>query len=53
MNNPTCAVESLDKYTPTIEQPWNEQRIKHLYRRLSYGAALSDIVTAKNKTPDQ
>ena len=53
MNNPTCAVESLNKYIPSIEQPWNDQRIKHLYRRLSYGAALSDIVTAKNKTPEQ
>ncbi len=53
MNNPTCAVESLDKYVPSMQEPWNEQRIKHLYRRLSYGAALSDITTAKNKTPEQ
>lgn len=53
MNNPTCAVESLSKYVPSMEQPWNEQRIKHLYRRLSYGAALSDIEAAKNKTPEQ
>ena len=53
MTNPTCAVESLDKYVPSMDQPWNEQRIKHLYRRLSYGAALADIQTAKNKSPEQ
>ena len=53
MNSPTCAVESLNKYVPSIEQPWTEQRIKHIYRRLSYGAALSAIEDAKNKTPEQ
>ncbi len=53
MNNPTCAIESLSKYIPSTEQPWNEQRIKHLYRRLSYGVAFSDMETAKNKTPEQ
>ena len=29
MNNPTCAVESLNPYVPSEAQPWNEQRIKH------------------------
>lgn len=53
MTNPTCAVESLDKYVPSTDHPWNEQRIKHLYRRLSYGAALADIEAAKNKSPEQ
>ena len=53
MNNPTCAIESLNVYVPTPAIPWNEKRIKHLYRRLSYGVALSDLQTAQNKTPEQ
>lgn len=53
MNNPTCAIGTLATYSPSPQQPWEESRIKHLYRRLSFGAALSDINSAKNKNPSQ
>ena len=53
MNNPTCAIKSLNPFIPSAQQPWNEMRIKHLYRRLSYGAAMTDIESAKLKSPTQ
>ena len=53
MNQPTCAIESLNPYIPTAALPWNEQRIKHLYRRLSFGASLATISSAKDKLPSR
>jgi len=53
MNNPTCAIASLSVYTPSIDQPWNELRIKHLFRRLSYGVSLKEMEEAKNNAPAQ
>lgn len=53
MSPSNCAIESLSPFVPSTDQPWNEQRIKHLYRRLSYGASLSEINTAKDKSPSR
>jgi len=53
MNNPNCAIASLSAFTPSADQPWDELRIKHLFRRLSYGVSLSAMETAKNKAPTQ
>jgi len=53
MKNPTCAVASLGVFIPSTEQPWSDQRIKHLFRRLSYGVSLTEMEAAKNKTPAQ
>jgi len=33
-----CATGTLDTYVPSAEAPWNDQRIKHLYRRIGFGA---------------
>ena len=38
-------------YTPSTAQPWNAMRIKHLYRRLDYGASINTINTALTKDP--
>lgn len=53
MNNPTCAIESLSVFTPSVEKPWNDLRIKHLFRRLSYGVSLKEMEVAKDSAPAQ
>jgi len=34
-----CNTSILDVYIPIAEKPWNEQRIKHLYRRIDSDTA--------------
>ena len=52
MNTVTsCNASSLAPYTPSTAQPWNAMRIKHLYRRLDYGASINTINTALTKDP--
>ncbi len=46
-----CAVGTLDVYTPTAEAPWDEQRIKHLYRRIGFGANAQMIAQASTMSP--
>lgn len=46
-----CAVGSLDVYAPSAEAPWNEERIKHLYRRIGFGANRQMIENALTQNP--
>ena len=46
-----CATGTLDTYIPSAEEPWNEQRIKHLYRRIGFGANAQMIGEAMAMTP--
>ena len=41
--NPPCNTALLDPYTPSSENPWTSQKIKHLYRRLAFGVNLDGI----------
>lgn len=47
-NNATLAV-----YVPSTANPWNEQKINHLYRRVGFGATRAMINEALTKTPVQ
>ncbi len=47
-NNATLAV-----YVPSAANPWNEQKINHLYRRAGFGATRAMINDALTKTPEQ
>jgi uncharacterized protein (DUF1800 family) len=51
MSNLSCAKGTLKPYIPSSAQPWNELRIKHLYRRLSFGASPNEIIQALERTP--
>ena len=51
MNTPTCAIGTLSPYVPSNQNPWNEMRIKHLYRRLGFGAPRAAIASALDKAP--
>ena len=46
-----CATGTLDTYVPSAEAPWNDQRIKHLYRRIGFGANAQMIGEAMAMTP--
>ena len=46
-----CISGSLDPYVPSEERPWNEERVKHLYRRLQYGAPPQQISEALALNP--
>ena len=48
-----CAVSSLNPYIPSAEQPWNAQRIAHLYRRTGAGASYADMQNALALSPSQ
>jgi uncharacterized protein (DUF1800 family) len=41
----------LEAYEPGAEAPWNEQRIRHVYRRLGFGASKEMVENAKSLTP--
>ena len=46
-----CAVGTLDTYIPSTAVPWNAERIKHLYRRIGFGANTQMIEDALAQTP--
>lgn len=47
----TCNASSLNIYIPSGSNPWDVQKIKHLYRRLGYGASLSMTNSSLSKNP--
>lgn len=49
--NQSCNTASLNAFVPTSQNEWNEQKAKHLYRRVAYGATNTEITTALNSTP--
>ena len=51
MEGPICSSANLNAYIPTIEMPWNQQRILHMFRRLMFGADQLSIKNAIGKNP--
>ena len=49
----SCITSALQPYVPSTENPWNEERIRHAYRRIGYDANKSMISFGLNLTPDQ
>ncbi|WP_452222761.1 DUF1800 domain-containing protein [Lacinutrix chionoecetis] len=48
----SCNTSSLSVYTPSASNPWNAEKISHLYRRLHFGASNSEINLALSQTPE-
>ncbi|WP_340066440.1 DUF1800 domain-containing protein [Ascidiimonas aurantiaca] len=46
-----CNTASLDPYIPSSENPWNEAKVHHLYRRIGFSASVSKINEGLGKTP--
>ena len=49
----SCNTGTIAPYVPTPENPWDDAKIKHLYRRLAYGASIPELAAAKSKSPSQ
>lgn len=49
----TCNNATLKVYVPSEDNPWNEQKINHLYRRVAFGATPDTINKALTKTPSE
>lgn len=47
----TCNTGSLLNYVPTTDNPWNEEKVHHLYRRIGYGTSQVDLDNALNQAP--
>lgn len=49
----TCIASTLQPYVPTTVNPWNEERIRHAYRRIGYDANKATISNALALSPSQ
>lgn len=49
----SCNTSSLSAYIPSTNNPWNAEKINHLYRRLHYGASNAEIAAALSQSPEQ
>ncbi len=49
----TCNTGTLAPYVPTPENPWNEEKVNHVFRRLAFGASKQELEAALLLTPDQ
>lgn len=52
MSTTTALLNTIDTYIPSVEKPWNAQRIQHLYQRIGFGASYSDILNGLTMTPE-
>lgn len=47
-----CIVGGINNYVPSASQPWNVQRVMHLYRRIGFGADYQTVNGALVFSPD-
>ena len=47
----TCNFSNIDLYVPNSSNPWDAQKINHLYRRAAFGLQASNISAALQKSP--
>ncbi|WP_108867862.1 DUF1800 domain-containing protein [Aquimarina aquimarini] len=46
MSDTSCNLASLAEYVPSPGNPWNVTKIKHLYRRIAFGASKTEVLAA-------
>ena len=51
LNTPSCNDATLIPYNPTSQNPWDVTKVKHVYRRLGFGAKQADVDAALSLTP--
>lgn len=49
---PRTLNDPLAPYVPSTDKPWDARRVAHLYRRLGFGASLSQIQQGLQMSPD-
>lgn len=47
----SCITGTIAPYSPTAQQPWNTQRVAHLYRRMGFGATPAQITAGLGMSP--
>lgn len=47
----SCNTGTLSPYNPDSENPWNVQKVQHVFRRLGFGASISEVDSALNLSP--
>ncbi|MBP9152813.1 MAG: DUF1800 domain-containing protein [Flavobacteriales bacterium] len=47
----TCDLDGITPYVPSTTKPWDERRIKHLYRRMGFGTDLATLQAAESLNP--
>ncbi len=48
----SCNTSSLNVYVPSTENPWNSEKVNHVFRRLGFGANTTEIAAALAQTPE-
>ena len=47
----SCNTSLLTVYVPSVANPWDEQKVNHIYRRIGYGATKTEVDAALTQTP--
>ena len=50
--SPSCNEATLTPYIPTTQNPWDTIKVKHVYRRLGFGAKQTDVDAALSLSPE-
>ncbi|MFM1875781.1 MAG: hypothetical protein RL266_1518 [Bacteroidota bacterium] len=48
---PACDLDGVTTYVPSMAKPWDERRVKHLYRRMGFGVNNAGIQAALAMDP--
>jgi len=48
-----CNTSSLNVFVPSATNSWTKEKIRHLYRRTSFGATYEMIQSALTKKPSE
>jgi len=48
----SCNTSDLSVYVPSASNPWNAEKVSHVYRRLHFGASTNEITSALGETPE-
>lgn len=51
--NPSCNSATLSPYVPSPQNPWNVSKVKHAFRRLGFGANITEVDDALALSPGQ
>ena len=53
MTTTNCATGTLTPFVPDVDRPWDRRRVQHLFRRMGFGADLSQVESALAKSPSE
>jgi hypothetical protein len=52
LTTPSCNTATLDVYVPSAGNPWNIDKVKHIYKRLNFSATQADLDDALSSSPE-